>query len=166
MYFTPALRGRLIRVPLNANAGRLEPQQSLPLVFDRCSPALARIARHGLPMLNIARHFLKEQQTEELHRLREDRPKRKKPLPRFLKWLRERNLRLSSLWKFHRRFLFQQAQNQCHTALAVQRWIASSLPVVSIPSSCQIMAYGWRNFQGEQYIRMQTYIRRQPAAAP
>jgi hypothetical protein len=66
--------------------------------------SLARLARYGLPMLNIARHFLKEQQTSELRRLRGEMPKREKPLPRFWKWLGERNPRKASLWKFRRRF--------------------------------------------------------------
>ena len=65
--------------------------------------ALARLARHGLPMLNIARHFLKAQQKEELQALRRDMPRREKPLPRFWKWLGERNPRKASLWKFRRR---------------------------------------------------------------
>jgi hypothetical protein len=65
--------------------------------------ALARLASYGLPMLNIARHFLKAQQKEELRALRRDMPKREKPLPRFWKWLGERNPRKASLWKFRRR---------------------------------------------------------------
>jgi hypothetical protein len=67
--------------------------------------ALARLARHGLPMLNIARHFLKEQQREELRAVRRDMPRREKPLPRFWKWLGERNPRKASLWKFRRRIM-------------------------------------------------------------
>jgi hypothetical protein len=65
--------------------------------------SLARLARHGLPILNIARHFLKEQRKEELRALRRDMPLREKPLPRFWKWLGERNPRKASLWKFRRR---------------------------------------------------------------
>jgi hypothetical protein len=65
--------------------------------------ALPALARYGLPMLNIARHFLAVQQKAELRRLREEMPKREKPLPRFWKWLGERNPRLASLWKFRRR---------------------------------------------------------------
>jgi hypothetical protein len=66
--------------------------------------ALTSLARYGLPMLNIARHFLKAQQKAELRRLREEIPRREKPLPRFWKWLGEKNPRLASLWKFRRRF--------------------------------------------------------------
>ena len=35
--------------------------------------------------------------------MRWDMPRREKPLPRFWKWLGERNPRLASLWKFRRR---------------------------------------------------------------
>ena len=48
--------------------------------------SLAALAPHGLPMLNIARHFLKEQQREERERLREETPK-PTPLGSFKYWL-------------------------------------------------------------------------------
>ena len=74
---------------------------------------LARLARHGLSMLNIARHFLKEQQKEELRALRQAMPRREKPLPRFWKWLGERNPRLASLWKFRRRLAPSMEVRKC-----------------------------------------------------
>jgi hypothetical protein len=70
---------------------------------ERRKSALVRLARYGLPMLNIARHFLKTQHREEVQALRRGMPGRRKPLPRFWKWLGERNPRLASLWKFRRR---------------------------------------------------------------
>jgi hypothetical protein len=54
-------------------------------------------------MLNIARHFLKEQHREEVQALRRGMAGRRKPLPRFWKWLGERHPRKASLWKFRRR---------------------------------------------------------------
>jgi hypothetical protein len=67
--------------------------------------ALAALARHGLSMLNIARHFLKVQQREALRRLREEQPKREKPLPRFATWLTARSIRARVLWRYRRRIL-------------------------------------------------------------
>jgi hypothetical protein len=67
--------------------------------------ALAALARHGLSMLNLARHFLKVQQREALRRLREEQPKREKPLPRFAAWLTARNTRARGLWRYRRRIL-------------------------------------------------------------
>ena len=54
-------------------------------------------------MLNIGRHFLKKQQREELQRLREEQPKREKPLPRFVTWLDGRNRRARLLLRYRRR---------------------------------------------------------------
>jgi hypothetical protein len=67
--------------------------------------ALSALARHGIHVLNIARHFLKEQQREELKVTRAAMPKRKhRALPRFKTWLRQKNLvRAGALWRFRRR---------------------------------------------------------------
>ena len=65
---------------------------------------MAALSRYGLSMLNIARHFLKTQQREELQRQREDLPKAPKPLPRFLNWLTAQNMRAGRLWKYRRRY--------------------------------------------------------------
>jgi hypothetical protein len=68
--------------------------------------AASSLARHGLHILNIARHFLKQQQREELARLRTDQPKPSKPLRIFKRWLGERNPWLAALWKLRRRILY------------------------------------------------------------
>lgn len=65
--------------------------------------ALAQLAPHGLPILNIARHCLKMQQREGLRRVREALPEGRATLPRFRAWLLGRNPRLAALLKFHRR---------------------------------------------------------------
>jgi hypothetical protein len=65
--------------------------------------ALSSLARHGLSMLNIGRHYLKKQQREELQTLREEQPKRKKALPRFATWLEGRNRRARLLLRYRRR---------------------------------------------------------------
>jgi hypothetical protein len=67
--------------------------------------ALVALARHGLSLLNLARHFLKVQQWEALRRLREEQPKREKLLPRFATWLTARNVRARVLWRYRRRIL-------------------------------------------------------------
>jgi hypothetical protein len=64
---------------------------------------LAELARHGLSMLNIARHFLKMQQREAKRRLREESPKPPKPLPRFSTWLKQNAPHAAALWKYRRR---------------------------------------------------------------
>lgn len=64
--------------------------------------SLAALAPHGLPMLNIARHFLKEQQREERERLREETPK-PTPLGSFKYWLGRKSNRLANLWRFRKR---------------------------------------------------------------
>lgn len=65
--------------------------------------ALKALARHGLSLLNLARHFLKAQQREALQRLRGEQPRREKPLPRFATWLTARNVRARVLWRYRRR---------------------------------------------------------------
>jgi hypothetical protein len=64
---------------------------------------LAALTRHGLSILNIARHFLRVQQREELRRQLAELPKPEKPLPCFRAWLVERAPRLRALWRFRRR---------------------------------------------------------------
>jgi hypothetical protein len=46
---------------------------------------LVRLARFGLPVLNIARYFLKEQHREEKQALRRSMAGRRKTLPHFWK---------------------------------------------------------------------------------
>ena len=57
--------------------------------------ALSRLAKFGLPILNIARHCLKVQQAEELRQLRQtqrQKPKKRRGRPRFETWLRAQGL--------------------------------------------------------------------------
>jgi hypothetical protein len=64
------------------------------------------LARHGIHILNIARHFLKVKQREELARLRADPPAPRKRLKIFKRWLGERNPWLASLWRLRRRVFY------------------------------------------------------------
>jgi hypothetical protein len=64
---------------------------------------LTTLARYGLSILNIARHFLKAQQGEEVQRLREELLKAPKPIPRFTAWLAERNLWEARSWRYRKR---------------------------------------------------------------
>jgi Holliday junction resolvase-like predicted endonuclease len=66
--------------------------------------ALAALAPRGLPILNIARHFLREQQQAELSQLRADTPlPKRRPVKCFKAWLAQRSARLANLWRFRRR---------------------------------------------------------------
>jgi hypothetical protein len=66
--------------------------------------ALAALAPRGLPILNIARHFLREQQQAELSQPRADTPlPKRRPVKRFKAWLAQRSARLANLWRFRRR---------------------------------------------------------------
>ncbi|MDR2744774.1 MAG: hypothetical protein LBB66_06245 [Desulfovibrio sp.] len=68
--------------------------------------ATSGLARHGIHILNIARHFLKLNQREELARLREDQPRPRKRIKIFKGWLGERNPWLAGLWRLRRRILY------------------------------------------------------------
>jgi hypothetical protein len=68
--------------------------------------AASSLARHGFHILNIARHFLKRQQREELARLRADPPSPRKRLRIFKRWLGERNPWLAGLWRLRRRIFY------------------------------------------------------------
>ena len=65
--------------------------------------AFSRLARYGLPVLNIARHCLMAQQREERRSLRSGRKKARGGKPRFETWLRAQGL-------------FQQADRWRHRA--------------------------------------------------
>lgn len=70
----------------------------------RRDSALAALARHGLSVLNIARHCLKKQEEEETAQARQNLPPREiPPVRRFKHWLGKRSPRLASLWRFRRR---------------------------------------------------------------
>lgn len=72
---------------------------------ERREAATVRLARHGLSVLNIARHFLKEQEREEKAALRDRQSQAEKPerLPRFKHWLGKRSPHLGNLWRFRKR---------------------------------------------------------------
>lgn len=72
---------------------------------ERREAATARLARHGLSLLNIARHFLKEQEREEKAELRDRQFQREQQerLPRFKHWLGKRSPHLGNLWRFRKR---------------------------------------------------------------
>ena len=72
---------------------------------ERRETATAHFARHGLSVLNIARHFLKEQEREEKTALRDkqDQPEQKQRLPRFKYWLGRRDAYSANLWRFRKR---------------------------------------------------------------
>lgn len=67
--------------------------------------ALSRLKRHGLSVLNIARHCLKVEQVEELRQLRRNRPKKRRGKPRFETWLRLRGLNMQAdRWRYRAAF--------------------------------------------------------------
>ena len=72
---------------------------------ERRETATARLAPHGLPILNIARHCLKEQEREEKAALRDrqSQPGKAERLRRFKQWLGKRSPCLANLWRFRRR---------------------------------------------------------------
>lgn len=72
---------------------------------ERREAATARLASHGLFLLNITRHFLKEQEREEKTALRDKpfQPEQPERLPRFKYWLGKRNPYLANLWRFRKR---------------------------------------------------------------
>ena len=70
----------------------------------RRDSALTALARHGLSVLNIARHCLKKQEEEETAQARQNLPPREvPPVRRFKHWLGKRSPRLGNLWRFRRR---------------------------------------------------------------
>jgi hypothetical protein len=74
---------------------------------ERAAAAASSLARHGVHILNIARHFLMLKQREELARLQAtDQPTPRKRLKIFKRWLGERNPWLAALWKLRRRVLY------------------------------------------------------------
>ncbi|OUO50249.1 hypothetical protein B5F76_12165 [Desulfovibrio sp. An276] len=68
--------------------------------------ALSRLAKYGLPVLNIARHCLMAQQRAERFSLRSGRKRTRGSKPRFENWLRARGMQkeataggIGHLWK-------------------------------------------------------------------
>lgn len=72
---------------------------------ERREEATAHLASHGLSLLNIARHFLKDQEREEKAALRDRQAQSEQTqqLPRFKYWLGKRNPYLANLWRFRKR---------------------------------------------------------------
>lgn len=72
---------------------------------ERREAATTRLASHGISILNIARHCLKEQEREEKAALRDRQAQSEKTkrLPRFKHWLGKRSPRQANLWCFRRR---------------------------------------------------------------
>ncbi len=72
---------------------------------ERRGKTSARLASHGLSLLKIVRHFLKEQEQEEKAALRDRRAQSEKPerLSRFKYWLGKRAPYLANLWRFRKR---------------------------------------------------------------
>ena len=67
--------------------------------------ATAHLAWHGLSVLNIARHFLKEQEREERAEIR-NKPvstEQATQLPRFKYWLSKHDAYRANLWRFRKR---------------------------------------------------------------
>ena len=72
---------------------------------ERREAASARLARHGLSILNIARHFLKEREREEWEQIRNKPTSTKQAiqLPRFKYRLGKRDAYRANLWRFRKR---------------------------------------------------------------
>ena len=91
---------RLAREKREEDREALEQRQ-----WERREAATTRLAPHGLSVLNIARHCLKEQEREEKAALRsrQVQPEQTQRLPRFKHWLGKRNVYLAHLWRFRKR---------------------------------------------------------------
>ena len=99
-------RQRLAEEQYHARVKREEERETLERrQKERREAATVRLASHGLSVLNIARHFLKEQEREEKATLRDRQSQAEKPerLPRFKHWLGKRSPHLGNLWRFRKR---------------------------------------------------------------
>ncbi len=66
------------------------------------------LARHGLPVMNIGRHFLKEQQTQEKRKFRQSEEIQARPHIKnhsFRQWLSRNGSRKSILWRLRKRLI-------------------------------------------------------------
>ncbi len=96
----------------NAELARMKEQHRM-----KRERALSRLARYGLPVLNIARHCLMVQQRTERRSLRSGRKKARGGKPRFEAWLRAQGLsRQAERWRH--RAAWEQAR---HAPPAPQR---------------------------------------------
>ena len=82
---------------------------------ERREGATARLARHGLSLLNIARHFLKKQERREKEVLLhwQAQQGQQERLPRFKHWLGKRSPHLGNLWRFRKRIAPGVEVRQC-----------------------------------------------------
>ena len=96
----------------NAELARMKEQHR-----DERKRALSRLARYGLPVLNIARHCLMAQQRTERRSLRSGRKKVRGGKPRFENWLRAQGL-FQQADRWRHRAAWEQAR---HTPPAPQR---------------------------------------------
>lgn len=99
-------RQRLAEKKRHARKKREEEREELEQrQRERREAATARLAPHGLSILNIARHFLKEQEQKEKAALRDwrDQTGETERLPRFKHWLGKSNPYLGNLWRFRKR---------------------------------------------------------------
>ena len=89
--------------------------------------ALSRLKKHGLSVLNIARHCLKVEQAEELRQLRRNRPKKPRGKPRFETWLRSRGLTMQAQrWRY--RSAFETARPVATTQQSLEQKMTKNLP--------------------------------------
>jgi hypothetical protein len=118
---------------------------------------VASLSRHGLSILNIARHFLKVQQREELQRLREDLPKPPKPMPRFMRWLAAQDEWTAKFWKYRNRissgmdvqkFQFPKIGNMASPYLAYREAIQKKYPEKPDTSRVDAMIALWMRCAG------------------
>lgn len=99
-------RQRLAEKKCHARKKREEEREDLKRrQRERREAATARLAPNGLSVLNIARHFLKEQEQKEKTALRDRpfQPEQAERLRRFKQWLGKRSPYLGNLWRFRRR---------------------------------------------------------------
>ena len=83
--------------------------------------ALSRLAKHGLSVLNLARHCLKVQQAQELRQLRQQQPRKRKEKPRFETWLRSRGLNTqANRWRYRAGLEQKQEKQQVQEATMQQ----------------------------------------------
>ena len=105
-------------VPNNAKAAEnVELARMKERHRDERKRALSRLARYGLPVLNIARHCLMAQQRAERRSLRSGRKKARGGKPRFETWLRTQGL-FQQADRWRHRAAWEQAR---HTPPAPQR---------------------------------------------
>jgi hypothetical protein len=133
--------------------------------------AASGLARHGLHILNIARHFLKMQQREELRKARAALPRpRIQPRKRFRQWLEGRGRRLANLWKFRKRitpdmrlerFTFSKIGNLEQPYPAYREMVKKRFPEKMDESRLDAMIALWMRCTGYTYNEVGNAIYKQ-----